>query len=138
MALALVVGVFALADNLQEDGGKFATLRNAQNVLVQSATVAVAALGMTMIIISGGMVMPDYQARLQELAARSGAGNGRPSRAASIMPPQAISPVVVPAPPAVAEAIAAATEPPAAPDPASGPGAQAARKRRTASSQSKR
>ena len=37
------------------DGGKFATLRNAQNVLVQSATVAVAALGMTMIIISGGI-----------------------------------------------------------------------------------
>ena len=55
VALALVVGVFALADHLQEDGGKFATLRNAQNVLVQSATVAVAALGMTMIIISGGI-----------------------------------------------------------------------------------
>ncbi len=55
VALALVVGVFTLADNLQEDGGKFATLRNAQNVLVQSATVAVAALGMTMIIVSGGI-----------------------------------------------------------------------------------
>ena len=55
LALVLVVGVFAVADSLQTDGGKFATLRNAQNVLVQSATVAVAALGMTMIIISGGI-----------------------------------------------------------------------------------
>jgi ribose transport system permease protein len=55
VALALVVGVFTIADNLQADGGKFATLKNAQNVLVQSATVAVAALGMTMIIISAGI-----------------------------------------------------------------------------------
>jgi ribose transport system permease protein len=55
VALVLVVGIFTVADNLQADGGRFATLRNAQNVLVQSATVAVAALGMTMIIISGGI-----------------------------------------------------------------------------------
>jgi ribose transport system permease protein len=55
LALALVVGVFTLADHLQTDGGKFATLRNAQNILVQSATVAMAALGMTMIIISAGI-----------------------------------------------------------------------------------
>lgn len=55
VALVLVVSVFAVADHLQTDGGRFATLRNAQNVLVQSATVAVAALGMTMIIISGGI-----------------------------------------------------------------------------------
>jgi ribose/xylose/arabinose/galactoside ABC-type transport system permease subunit len=55
LALLIVVGVFTAADNLQADGGRFATLRNAQNVLVQSATVAVAALGMTMIIISGGI-----------------------------------------------------------------------------------
>jgi ribose/xylose/arabinose/galactoside ABC-type transport system permease subunit len=55
VALALVVGVFAFADNLQQDGGKFATLRNAQNILVQSSTVAMAALGMTMIIISAGI-----------------------------------------------------------------------------------
>jgi ribose transport system permease protein len=55
VALALVVGVFALADHLQDDGGRFATLRNAQNVLVQSATVAVAALGMTIIIVSAGI-----------------------------------------------------------------------------------
>src|SRR5215470_4158961 len=55
LALVLVVGVFTIADNLQADGGRFATLRNAQNILVQSATVAVAALGMTMIIIAGGI-----------------------------------------------------------------------------------
>ncbi len=55
VALVLVVGIFTVADNLQEDGGRFATLRNAQNILVQSATVGVAALGMTMIIISGGI-----------------------------------------------------------------------------------
>jgi ribose/xylose/arabinose/galactoside ABC-type transport system permease subunit len=55
LALVIVVGLFTVADNLQADGGRFATLRNAQNVLVQSATVAVAALGMTMIIISGGI-----------------------------------------------------------------------------------
>ena len=55
LALVLVVGVFTIADNLQSDGGKFATVKNAQNVLVQSATVAVAALGMTMIIISAGI-----------------------------------------------------------------------------------
>ena len=55
LALVFVVGVFTIADNLQTDGGRFATLQNAQNVLVQSATVAVAALGMTMIIISAGI-----------------------------------------------------------------------------------
>jgi ribose/xylose/arabinose/galactoside ABC-type transport system permease subunit len=55
VALVIVVGIFTVADNLQVDGGRFATLRNAQNILVQSATVAVAALGMTMIIISGGI-----------------------------------------------------------------------------------
>jgi ribose/xylose/arabinose/galactoside ABC-type transport system permease subunit len=55
VALALVIVVFTIADNLQVDGGKFARFRNAQNILVQSATVAVAALGMTMIIISAGI-----------------------------------------------------------------------------------
>ncbi len=55
LALVVVVGIFAVADSMQEDGGRFATLRNAQNVLVQSATVGVAALGMTLIIISGGI-----------------------------------------------------------------------------------
>jgi len=55
VALVLVVSIFAVTDRMQEDGGRFATLRNAQNILVQSATVGVAALGMTMIIISGGI-----------------------------------------------------------------------------------
>lgn len=55
LALVFVVGLFTVADNLQTDGGRFATLRNAQTILVQSATVAVAALGMTMIIIAGGI-----------------------------------------------------------------------------------
>jgi ribose transport system permease protein len=55
VALVFVVTVFTVADNLQADGGRFATLRNAQNILVQSATVAMAALGMTVIIISGGI-----------------------------------------------------------------------------------
>lgn len=55
LALVVVVGIFWIADSMQEDGGRFATLRNAQNILVQSATVGVAALGMTLIIISGGI-----------------------------------------------------------------------------------
>ena len=41
VALLLVIGVFWIADSMQTDGGKFATLRNAQNVLVQSAVVLV-------------------------------------------------------------------------------------------------
>ncbi len=55
LALVVVVGIFWIADSMQADGGRFATLRNAQNILVQSATVGVAALGMTLIIISGGI-----------------------------------------------------------------------------------
>ena len=51
--------------------GKFATLRNAQNVLVQSATVGMAALGMTMIIISGGI---DLSAGTTMALSRHGAG----------------------------------------------------------------
>lgn len=55
VALVVVVSIFAVADSLQEDGGKFLTTRNAKNILIQSATVAMAALGMTMIIIGGGV-----------------------------------------------------------------------------------
>jgi len=55
LALVVVVSIFWIADSMQADGGRFATLRNAQNILVQSATVGVAALGMTLIIISGGI-----------------------------------------------------------------------------------
>ena len=55
LALIFVTAFFAVADGLQENGGRFTTVRNAQNVIVQSATVAVAALGMTLIIISAGI-----------------------------------------------------------------------------------
>lgn len=55
LALLCVIAFFTVADNFQEAGGRFATVRNAQNIVVQSATVAVAALGMTVIIISGGI-----------------------------------------------------------------------------------
>jgi len=54
-ALLLVILVFAVADSFQEDGGSFTSTRNFRVVLVQTSTVAVAALGMTMIIISGGI-----------------------------------------------------------------------------------
>ena len=55
LALLFVVIVFAVADGLQKDGGSFLTQRNGQIILVQTATVAVAALGMTIIILSGGI-----------------------------------------------------------------------------------
>ena len=55
LALLLVIAFFAAADRWQDHGGGFATVRNAQNVMVQTATVAVAALGMTLIITSGGI-----------------------------------------------------------------------------------
>lgn len=55
IALVFVVAVFATADTLNEDGGKFLTQRNFRVILAQTATVAVAALGMTVIIISGGI-----------------------------------------------------------------------------------
>jgi len=55
LELLFVVAIFAIADNLQADGGKFLTFRNAQNILVQSSVVGMAALGMTVIIISGGI-----------------------------------------------------------------------------------
>ena len=83
VALALVVGVFTVADNLQADGGRFATLRNAQNVLVQSATVAMAALGMTMIIISAGI---DLSAGTAMALSRHGAGLGLRNRAEGGIP----------------------------------------------------
>ena len=55
LALAVVIVVFWIADSWQEDGGTFLTVRNAQVVLAQTAVVAIAALGMTIIIISGGI-----------------------------------------------------------------------------------
>jgi len=55
LALIVVIAFFTIADNLQSGGGRFATVKNAQNIVVQSATVGVAALGMTIIIVSGGI-----------------------------------------------------------------------------------
>jgi ribose transport system permease protein len=55
LALGLVVLFFAVADQFQEDGGNFLTQRNFRSIAAQTAMVAVAALGMTVIIISGGI-----------------------------------------------------------------------------------
>lgn len=54
LALLLVTIGFALADQVWGQG-RFSELRNFRVVLVQAAPVAVAALGMTLIIISGGI-----------------------------------------------------------------------------------
>ncbi|MBB01518.1 MAG: ABC transporter permease [Rubinisphaera brasiliensis] len=55
IALGVVVAVFGIADQYQEFGGKFLTFSNFQRISVNTATVAVAALGMTFIIIAGGI-----------------------------------------------------------------------------------
>ena len=53
-ALVLVTVGFAVADNVWGEG-HFSEMRNFRVVLVQAAPVAVAALGMTLIIIAGGI-----------------------------------------------------------------------------------
>ena len=56
LGLLVVVLLFALADAaLQGPDSGFWTLRNFSTIAVQMSTIAVAALGMTMIIISGGI-----------------------------------------------------------------------------------
>jgi ribose transport system permease protein len=55
LALAFVVTIFTVADSFQEHGGRFLSGPNFKNILIQSAVVAMAALGMTMIIIGGGI-----------------------------------------------------------------------------------
>src|SRR5215203_5711288 len=55
LALVLVFTFFAVTDALQPNGGQFTSLRNFQAMLVSSAPVVTAALGMTIIIISGGI-----------------------------------------------------------------------------------
>jgi len=55
LALLVVVLFFAVADSFQEDGGSFWTLRNFRTISVHTSTIAVAALGMTIIIIGGGI-----------------------------------------------------------------------------------
>ena len=54
LALALVVVGFTIADNIWGQG-RFAEMRNVRVILVLTAPVAVAALGMTMVIIAGGI-----------------------------------------------------------------------------------
>jgi ribose transport system permease protein len=54
LALVLVFGFFAAADSTY-GGGTFATSRSVRTILVQAAPIAVAALGMTVIIIAGGI-----------------------------------------------------------------------------------
>ncbi|MEX2171521.1 MAG: ABC transporter permease [Pirellulales bacterium] len=55
LALVLVFTLFALTDAAQQDGGRFLSLRNLQTMLISSAPVVVAALGMTVVIIAGGI-----------------------------------------------------------------------------------
>lgn len=55
LALLAVVLFFVAADALLNANGTFASGRNLRVVLVQTSTVAVAALGMTVIIIAGGI-----------------------------------------------------------------------------------
>src|SRR5215204_7060695 len=55
LALVLVYTFFAVADGMQPNGGQFTSLRNLQAMLISSAPVVTAALGMTIIIISGGI-----------------------------------------------------------------------------------
>src|SRR4051812_37589929 len=54
-ALLLVFCFFAIGDQAQQGGGQFLTLRNLQTMLIASASVVVAGLGMTIIIIAGGI-----------------------------------------------------------------------------------
>jgi ribose transport system permease protein len=54
-ALLLVFSFFAIGDRAQQGGGQFLTLRNLQTMLIASAPVVVAGLGMTIIIIAGGI-----------------------------------------------------------------------------------
>src|SRR3954452_11313459 len=55
LALLLVFFFFAVADALQPGGGRFLSLRNLQSMLISSAPVVVGALGMTVIIVAGGI-----------------------------------------------------------------------------------
>jgi ribose transport system permease protein len=55
LALLFVFVCFALADAAQPGGGQFSSMRNLQTMLVSSAPVVVGALGMTVIIIAGGI-----------------------------------------------------------------------------------
>ena len=56
LALALVFGFFAVADSLQNGSrASFTTVHNLRTICAQTGVVAVAALGMTVVIVSGGI-----------------------------------------------------------------------------------
>ncbi len=55
IALAVVFALFAIADYATSGEMRFVSLRNLRTMMVQTSTVAVAALGMTVIIIAGGI-----------------------------------------------------------------------------------
>jgi ribose/xylose/arabinose/galactoside ABC-type transport system permease subunit len=55
LALGLVFGLFGAADMLRNEKPSFFTERNVQSIAVATAMVGVASLGMTVVIISGGI-----------------------------------------------------------------------------------
>lgn len=56
LALAIVIGCFGVADRLTNGGrAQFFTAQNARTIAAPTATIVVAALGMTLIIIAGGI-----------------------------------------------------------------------------------
>ena len=55
LALGVVIAFFAAAEAWQSGSNNFLTGRNVRTIAVQTSTVAVAALGMTVIIIAGGI-----------------------------------------------------------------------------------
>lgn len=55
VALLLVIAFFGIADTVKNGDGSFLTAQNFRTVSVQMSTVAVAALGMTIVIIAGGI-----------------------------------------------------------------------------------
>ena len=55
LAFALVTSGFALADQMQADGGGFSSSYNIRQIAASTTVVAIAGLGMTVIILAGGI-----------------------------------------------------------------------------------
>lgn len=55
LALCVVIAFFSVADWMQDGAGNFNSIGSARLIGVQSVKIAIAALGMTLIIISGGI-----------------------------------------------------------------------------------
>ncbi len=55
LALAIVAGGFAVADQMQERGGGFTSAYNVRQIAASTTVVAIAGLGMTVIILAGGI-----------------------------------------------------------------------------------